>query len=106
MGIYITNPSTDEEDIAFIQELITNGKAYLDAEQGRICCQSDTESGTKKVLWERCDLNEKKGFLGDSDPISTPWGIGRITQEGYSYVFAQLVRQGRTISTLEPLTSE
>ena len=100
MGIYITQPSTVEEDIAFIQELIANGTAYHDFEQGRICRQSDSESGTENILWERCDLNEKKPFAGDSEPISTPWGIGRWTQQGYSYIFAHLVSKGRTTSTL------
>ena len=39
MGIYITQPSTDEEDISFIQELISNGKAYIS--NGKIYHQSE-----------------------------------------------------------------
>lgn len=50
MGIYITESSTDEEDISFIQELITTEKAY--ESNGKIYFNNKQDH---VVLWEKCD---------------------------------------------------
>lgn len=99
MGIYITEPSTNEEDCLFIQELIKNGQAY--ESNGKIyhkCGVEDFEEET--ILWEKCswDINER--FLGDPGPFKGPWGVGRFTRDGYNYIFIKLQSLGRTTSTL------
>lgn len=98
MGIYITEPSTDKEDVQFIQELITNGQAYLS--DGKIYHKDEDPDNPDYILWETCEKNVKERFLGDPGCLNTPWGYGRFTREGYSFLFLKLQQLGRTSSTL------
>lgn len=95
MGIYITQPSSDEEDISFIQELITNDKAYLS--NGKIYRRSYDPEDPDTILWETCDKGVKERF---PDCLDTPWGYGRYTQQGYNFLFTKLQQLHRTSSTL------
>jgi cysteinyl-tRNA synthetase len=97
MGIYITQPSTNEEDILFIQELITNGKAYLS--DSKIYYKVEDSEDLDYVLWETCEKNVKDRFAGDPGCFKTPWGYGRYTRAGYSFLFMKLQSLGRTSST-------
>jgi cysteinyl-tRNA synthetase len=97
MGIYITQPSSDEEDIQFIQELISNGKAYIS--NGKIYHQSEDPEDPDTILWETCDKGIKERFPGDPGCLDTPWGYGRYTQQGYNFLFIKLQSLGRTSST-------
>lgn len=95
MGIYITQPSTDKEDIGFIQELITKGQAYFN--NGKIYYKAD-EYNEEKVIWEICDKNIQSRFLGDPGPFNSIFGYGRFTREGYSFLFVKLQQLHRTSS--------
>lgn len=97
MGIYITQPSSDQEDISFIQELITNSKAYLSG--GKIYHKNEDPEEPDYILWETCDKDVKERFLGEPNPIETPWGYGRYTRHGYNFLFMKLMSLGRTSST-------
>lgn len=88
MGIYITQPSSDKEDIGFIQELIRTNKAYIN--NGKVYRKS--EESDDDILWESCDQNAE-------ECIETPWGYGKFTSKGYTFLFIKLQSLGRTSST-------
>lgn len=97
MGIYITQPSSDQEDISFIQELITNSKAYLN--NGKIYHKNEDPEEPDDVLWETCEKDVKERFAGDPGCFKTPFGYGRFTRHGYSFLFMKLQELHRTSST-------
>lgn len=96
MGIYITEPSTNEEDIKFIQELIENNEAYI---KDNKIYKKKTEFSDEQVLWETCDLNAKERFIGDPGPFNSVFGYGRFTRDGYTFLFLKLQSLGRTTTS-------
>jgi hypothetical protein len=99
MGIYITEPSTNEEDIQFIQELIQNGKAYINNDKIYKKKDDNDTDNDDEVLWESCDLNVKERFIGDPGPFNSIFGYGRFTRYGYTFIFLKLQSLGRTTTT-------
>ena len=89
MGIYFDS-TTDQEDIDYIAKLIDSGKAYY--KNNKIYYDVEEET---KILWENCEPDAKKNYLGEPKPLLTPWGIGRLTSEGCTYIYSQLMKENR-----------
>lgn len=97
MGIYLTQSSTDKEDIQFLQELITKDQAYIN--NCKIYYKAN-EYSEEYILWETCDKNEKLRFPGDRGAFDSVFGYGRFTHRGYSFIFCKLQELNRTYCTL------
>jgi hypothetical protein len=94
MGIYY-NSTTNEEDINYIQKLIDSENGYI--KDG--CIYWKCYGGKDMLLWETCKLDTPSVYFGEQEPINTPWGLGKLTKNGTSYIFMQLAKEGRSSST-------
>lgn len=99
MGIYY-NTTTYNEDWDYMQKLIDSGEAqYKDNKIIHTYYDIDGDC-ISKILWENCHIDTKENFLGENPPKQTPWGIGKFTRDGCNYIYHQLMKQGRSSSTL------
>jgi hypothetical protein len=97
MGLY-PESTTNEEDIAFVQEILDGKCAFYTnvkvTDEGVVA----TSDEAKVVLFLKTDTPGPPGY---PDIIESPWGRGRLTYDGAHYVTRRVISQGRYTSSLE-----